>query len=115
MIVKRSSVEETCFEGLRIFDYTAGSDTSSSVAAIEVPPGVRHREAWSRRSDKYYYVAAGRIRFAVEGAEHDLGPGDLCLVRQGERFSYANPTQEVATLLLVHTPGFDLDSEVFVE
>lgn len=37
--------------------------------ACKVPPGARHREAWSKRSD----------------------------------------------LLLVHTPSFDLDSEVFVD
>lgn len=115
MIIKHSSVEPFGFDGLRIYDYTADTDTSSSLAVIQAPPGVRHAEAWSKRSDKYYYVVAGQVRFILEGAEYDLAAGDFCLVRQGERFWYENQTKELATLILVHTPRFDLASEVFTE
>ena len=115
MIIKRSSIEPISFDGLGIYDYTAGNDTSSSLAVIQVPPGVRHAEAWSKRSDKYYYVVAGRIRFVLKGAEYDLAVGDFCLVRQGERFWYENQTERLTTLLLVHTPSFELESEVFIE
>jgi mannose-6-phosphate isomerase-like protein (cupin superfamily) len=114
MIIKRSSIEPISFDGLRIYDYTAGNDTSSSLAVIQVLPGVRHAEAWSKRSDKYYYVVAGRIRFVLKGAEYDLAAGDFCLVRQGERFWYENQTEGLTTLLLVHTPNFELESEVFI-
>lgn len=40
--------------------------------------------------------------------------GDFCLVKRGRRFSYSNESSEVATLVLVHTPSFDLREEVFV-
>ena len=113
MIVRHNSLQAIDFEGLRIHDYTANGHTSSSLALIEVPPGVRHREAWSKRSDKYYFVVAGRILFSLSGEECDLTSGDFCLVRQGQRFRYENRTEEPATLLLVHTPSFDLDSEMF--
>ncbi|HEX6998588.1 MAG TPA: cupin domain-containing protein [Gammaproteobacteria bacterium] len=103
------------FGGLRIFDYTAGRTESSSVALIEVPPGVRHPQAWSRRSDKYYVVAAGQITFVLDGTAHVMRAGDFCLVRRGRRFSYANESDGLATLLLVHTPSFELAEEVFVE
>ena len=115
MIVRRNSVEAIDFEGLRIHDYTAGGHTSSSLALIEVPPGARHREAWSKRSDKYYYVVAGRILFSLSGEEYDLASGDFCLVRQGRHSRYENRTGEPASLLLVHTPSFDLDSEMFAD
>ncbi len=114
MIIKHDSVEPIDFDGLRIHDYTASHDTSSSLAVIHVLPGVRHAEAWSKRSDKYYYVSAGRVRFTLDGNQHDLAVGDFCLVRQGQRFWYENQAEKLATLLLFHTPSFDIESEVFV-
>jgi len=115
VIVRRSSVEPISFHGLRIRDYTAGLGTPSSLASIEVPPGVAHPEAYSLRSDKYYYVAAGKLTFMVDGEEQDLKPGDFCFIPRGRHFRYENRTARPATLVLVHTPSFDIDSEVLVE
>ena len=39
MIIRRESGMTIDFEGLTIVDYTAGAETSSSVARITVPPG----------------------------------------------------------------------------
>ena len=114
MIIREKSAQVIDFDGLKILDYTANRDISSSFAIITIPPGGEHAEAWSKRSDKYYYVISGRILFILEGEKFDLAPGDFCLVAQGQRFSYKNPTQEPARLVLVHTPGFDLESEVFI-
>jgi len=115
MLVKHSAIKPIDFGGLQIYDYTAGQKFSASLATIQVPPGARHPRAWSKRSDKYYYAIAGEIRFKVNGETFDLMAGDLCIIRQGEHFEYENVTEEFATLLLVHTPDFDLASEVFVE
>ena len=82
---------------------------------IDVPAGTRHREAWSKRSDKYYYVVSGQVQFTCEGAEHVLEKGDFCLVPQGRKFSYHNTSGEPVQLILVHAPSFDLASEVFTE
>lgn len=114
MRVSRAAMAPLEFEGLRIFDYTAGQSLSSSIAAIEVPPGARHGEAWSRRSDKYYLVSSGEIDFVLDGESQVLKTGDFCFVRQGRRFSYANRSTKRAALVLVHTPSFDLRDEVFV-
>ncbi|HSF47974.1 MAG TPA: cupin domain-containing protein [Burkholderiales bacterium] len=115
MLLSRSEMSPIDFHGLRIFDYTAGQSLGSSVAVIEVAPGASHAEAWSRRSDKYYLVSSGEVRFALDGEPHVLKGGDFCFVKQGRRFSYANETSELATLVLVHTPSFDLSQEVFVD
>jgi mannose-6-phosphate isomerase-like protein (cupin superfamily) len=114
MLLSRSSISPIDFDGLRIFDYTAGQSFGSSVASIEVAPGARHREAWSRRSDKYYLVSSGEIHFVLDGEPYAMKAGDFCFVKQGRRFSYSNPTSQLATLVLVHTPSFDLGQEVFV-
>ncbi len=115
MIVTRASIHPIDFDGLQIYDYTAEQVTSSSLAVIQVPPGGRHAEAWSKCSDKYYYVITGNIQFMLDGDEHHLTAGDFCLVQRGKHFSYENRTDELAILLLVHTPRFDLASEVFVQ
>ena len=114
MIVRRHALQPIDFGGLQIFDYTADAKRSSSLAVIDVPPGAVHAEAWSRRSDKYYLVVAGRLEFSLRGERFELAAGDFCLVAQGERFAYANRGASPAQLVLVHTPSFDLASEVFV-
>ena len=114
MIVRGASLSPIDFGGLRILDYTAGKDLDASIALIDVPPGARHAEAWSERSDKLYLVVDGAIRFVLDGEETDLGTGDVCLVRRGRRFSYDNASTSAAKLVLVHTPSFDLASEHFV-
>jgi mannose-6-phosphate isomerase-like protein (cupin superfamily) len=113
MIVRRSALQPIDFDGLRIFDYTAELRSGSSLAVIEVPPGATHAEAWSRRSDKYYLVVAGRLEFSLHGERLALEEGDFCLVEQGKRFSYANRSASAARLVLIHTPSFDLEAEVF--
>ena len=113
MKIERDSLEPIDFEGLEIRDYTAGVEVSSSVAEITVPGGARHRRAWSKRSDKYYYVIEGSLSFTVGVTTLDLTVGDCCIVRKGNRFSYRNPTGERARVLLVHTPRFNLAEEVF--
>ena len=115
MVIAGKSLKAIDFAGLRIFDYTASHDVSSSLAVIDVPAGAHHSEAWSKRSDKFYLVIAGAVLFVLNAVESELATGDFCLVPRGSRFSYSNPTTTLARLVLVHTPSFDLDSEVFVE
>jgi mannose-6-phosphate isomerase-like protein (cupin superfamily) len=115
VIVTRASLIPIEFHGLRIFDYTAGQHVGSSLAVIEVPSGVRHAEAWSRRSDKYYLIMRGEIRFVLDGEPRVLAAGDFCLIRRGHHFSYSNDGLGPGTLLLVHEPSFDLNEEVFVD
>ena len=113
MLVRHRTLQPVDFGGLKIFDYTAEAKLGSSLALIEVPPGAAHDEAWSRRSGKYYLVVSGEIRFSLQGEEFSLGPNDFCFVEQGRRFAYRNEGSAPATLVLVHTPSFDLESEVF--
>ena len=113
MLQPRSTMSPVDFDGLLIFDYTAGQSLSSSFAAIEVGPGARHPEGWSRRSDKYYFVSGGEIQFVLDGEPHTMRAGDFCFVKRGQRFSYSNQSSQLATLVLVHTPSFELQDEVF--
>jgi mannose-6-phosphate isomerase-like protein (cupin superfamily) len=113
MKIDRSVLAPFDFEGLEIVDYTAGKELSSSIAEISVPSGVRHRTAWSKRSDKYYLVLDGALEFTLRGERFDLERRDCVVVPQGTRFSYRNVSGSDVRLLLVHTPSFDLEAEVF--
>jgi mannose-6-phosphate isomerase-like protein (cupin superfamily) len=112
MIIRADAPAKILYEGLTVTDYTGSSGLGSSVAIVEVPPGARHPRAWSKRSDKFYLVIDGHVRFSLGDVDYELGPRDFCHVRRGERFAYENPAPSPATLVLVHTPSFELDAEV---
>ena len=115
MKIELESLDAFEFYGLEIRDYTAGREGSSSIAEITVPAGTRHKRAWSKRSDKYYYVIEGRLSFIVDKQVLNISSGDVCIIHQGTRFSYENQTGETAKLLVVHTPSFELAEEIFEE
>jgi mannose-6-phosphate isomerase-like protein (cupin superfamily) len=116
MIVRGRELAPFDFEGLSIIEYTRGLENpSSSFAVIEVPAGVRHREARSHRCDKLYYLLAGTIEFSLDGERFVLNERDVCIVPRGHRFAYRNGSPEAARLILVHTPKFDLEAEEFLE
>ena len=115
MLIRQEDIKGINFEGLLIHDFTAGQSTNASFAMIEVPAGVRHREAWSKRSDKYYYVVSGELCFTLDGVEYLLPRGSFCRVSQGRKFSYHNRSAESVQLILVHVPSFELESEIFTE
>ena len=72
MIIKHDAINPIDFDKLKIIDYTAGQDNSSSVAEITVPVGVSHKLSWSNRSDKYYYVVQGNVFLEVQPAMRHL-------------------------------------------
>ena len=113
MFIKQNEINPIEFDGLRIFDYTASQDTQSSFAEITVPPGISHKVSWSKRSDKYYYVIQGNINFTIGEEQKQMSSGDVCIIPKGVRFWYMNQGATDAKLILIHTPGFQLESEVF--
>ena len=113
MFIKQKDIQSLSFDGLSIIDYTAGRDTQSSFAEITVPPGVRHKVSWSKRSDKFYYVIQGQVDFTIGNEKKILSAGDVCIVPKEVKFFYQNNGPEEAKLILVHTPDFQLEHEVF--
>ena len=113
MIVRKEQADKIDFDGLKILDYTSGYAESSSFATIHVSQNISHKVSWSKRSDKYYYVIKGEIEFTIDAKKFVLRQGDFCLIKKGSKFSYHNATESDVMLVLVHTPGFDLNEEEF--
>ena len=114
MIVRKKEVETIDFSGLEILDYTAKVREKSSFAVIKVLPQVSHKISWSNRSDKYYYVITGTIEFTIKDVIHILKEGYFCIIKKGEQFRYINKTDETVSMVLVHTPNFMLEKEVYI-
>jgi mannose-6-phosphate isomerase-like protein (cupin superfamily) len=115
MIIRGQSLEPIDFGGLNILDYTAETGFGISLASIDVPPGAKHPRCRSTRSDKYYLVTRGCVRFVVGDETTELAKGDFCFVEQGITFSYENVSSSPVSLVLVHLPPFELSAEVFVD
>ena len=115
MKILRNQVAPFDFEGLEIRDYTSNQRVSSSLAEIIVPPGIKHRKAHSRRSDKYYYIVEGTLNFLIDNESCVLCAGDVCIIPQDVTFYYENASNNTAKLILIHTPDFVLEEEVFDE
>jgi mannose-6-phosphate isomerase-like protein (cupin superfamily) len=113
MIIRKEQVNKIDFDGLGILDYTSGCNESSSFATIKVPQNISHKVSWSKRSDKYYYVFEGEIKFTVDAMTTILKQGDFCIIKKGSKFCYHNESGKDVILMLVHTPNFDLNEEVF--
>ena len=113
MIIKKEQADKIDFDGLNILDYTSGINESSSFATIKVPQNVKHKVSWSKRSDKYYYIIEGKIKFTIDNKIVVLKQGDFCIIKKGSKFYYHNMSDSVAMLILFHTPNFDLNEEVF--
>jgi mannose-6-phosphate isomerase-like protein (cupin superfamily) len=113
MIIRKEEINAIDFNGLSIFDYTSKCKEKSSFAIINVPPDVSHQLSWSKRSDKFYYVINGTIGFTINDDNYILNKGDFCIIKKGDKFKYKNDCNEVVSLILVHTPNFELNEEVF--
>jgi len=113
MIIKKEEVNTINFNDLRILDYTAKCNERSSFAIIKVPPNIGHQLSWSKRSDKFFYIVEGKIDFFINNNNYTLDKGDFCIIKKGDKFKYKNNTNKVVSLVLIHTPNFDLNEEVF--
>ena len=111
--VRSKDVASFRFGGLRIRDLTAQSLSSASIASVEVAPGVAHDMAKSTKSDKFYACVTGKVVFEVNKKRIELAPLDLLVIQRNEWFAYRNEGEQTATLLLVHVPPFEMESEVF--
>lgn len=113
MIIKSKEIQSIKWEGLSITDFTSNQDTRASFAKIEISSESRHKISWSKKSEKLYYVLTGQLHFMIDNNEYILNSGDLCIVPVKSKFAYMNKSNSTVELLLIHSPKFNIDNEVF--
>lgn len=113
MIIKSNEIQSIEWEGLSITDFTSNQDTLSSFARIEISSGGKHKISWSKVSEKIYYVLSGQLHFMLDNRDHVVKRGDLCIVSVNTKFAYMNKSNNPVEILLIHSPKFDIENEIF--
>lgn len=83
-------------------------DTAGSLDMFEmtVPPAARMPVAHYHRDwDETVYGLSGTISFTVDGAVHQVGPGESLFIPRGVVHGFDNRSGAAATCLSVLTPG----------
>ena len=101
------------FRGLEIREITPKNLHSASVAEIKIRPSIKHETARSTKSDKLYICTEGEVLFQVENENFLLKTNDVLLIPKGRWFNYHNQSPEISTVILVHIPPFDIETEEF--
>ena len=100
------------WNGLHIRDLTAAFGSRSSFAVIDVVPMAKHPLSYSSSCEKYYYLLSGQLHFHCSNADTVLSRQDFLVVPPDTRFAYANRSNRLVQLLLVHTPEYAPEHEV---
>lgn len=74
---------------------------AESVLAPHTPGPPQHRHAGH---DEGFYIISGSVRFTVGDRDHDASAGTLVMVPPGAPHTFANVTDEPATMLSTFTP-----------
>lgn len=115
-VVHRGPGPNAVIGGMRV-SYLARSDETADglgiyrVAMYPRTPGAGlHRHA---RLTETFSVEAGRLALHVDGADHDLGPGDFALIPPGVAHAFANRGDRPVRFTLSFAPA--LGREGFFE
>jgi uncharacterized cupin superfamily protein len=65
-----------------------------------VEPGASIGEHEHKRDEEVYIILDGRGMMRVDGVEHEVGPGDVCLTRSGHTHSLINGPQPMRILVI---------------
>jgi len=69
-----------------------------------VAPGGGSMGAMSHEGDEVGYVLEGRLELSIDGATHDLGPGDSFAFASHLPHTYRNPGEDAVRVLWINTP-----------
>lgn len=79
---------------------------------LTVPPGSNVPPPHSHsKNDECIYLLEGTLRYSVDGAARDLGPGDWMFSPKGSLHQFSNPHTEAARALVIQTP--DIGAQYF--
>src|SRR4051794_39440760 len=61
-----------------------GGTVKHSFVHVVVPSGCSSPAHYHKESEETYYVLAGKARLVIDGNDHEVAPGDACLIMPGE-------------------------------
>ena len=78
---------------------------------LEVDEGERFSYQYHRQKKESFYVLSGRMRYTIDGEEHDVGAGESFSVYPGER----HRVQAITATVLIEVSTSELDDVVRLE
>ena len=87
--------------------------TSHSLALIVHPPGTASTAHHHTVADEVYLVQSGRGRIQVDEETRGVGPGDVVLIRPGQRHKVWNDGPADLTLIVTCAPAYDVGEVVW--
>lgn len=110
IVVAPGGGEQVEVRGSTVFLKAVAADTTGAFSFVErtLPPHGRpptpHRHT---NCHEAFYVLDGTIEFVLDGAPVQADPGTFVLVPGGVAHTFVNRTDDVARLLILHTPAMD--------
>ena len=95
----RYLIDGTATGGMGVFELSVPPRSN-------VPPPHSHK-----LNEECVYVLEGVLRYAVDGGERDLRPGDWMFTPRGSVHQFSNPHDQLARALIVMTP--DIGAQYF--
>lgn len=102
--------------GMRVFYLARSDETADGLGIYRVDMDPRTPGAGLHRHSRLtetFSVEAGRLALHVDGADHDLGPGDFALIPPGVTHAFANRGDKPVRFTLSFAPA--LGREGFFE
>jgi quercetin dioxygenase-like cupin family protein len=85
---------------------------AGTVYRVRVEPHQRTAISYHLLAEEYYHVLAGRGTAVLNGAEHELAPGDFLRLPPGTTHGFVTG-DEALEMLNVHTPGCRPNRDVY--
>lgn len=75
----------------------------------------RTRKHFHRVSTEFYYVLSGSIRVELDGVTRNLTPGSLLLIRPNTAHQAFKTSRKNAQVLVICSPPWQVDDEIYVD
>jgi mannose-6-phosphate isomerase-like protein (cupin superfamily) len=83
-----------------------GGTSKHSVAHVVIAPGTSSPAHYHREAEETYYILEGRGRLVIDGTEHQVTPGDACLIMPREVHQIFAVGEQPLELLAVCGPAW---------
>lgn len=86
------------------------TDGQATAFATTIEPGGNTLPAHSHEWDETMYVTAGVLTFVIDGEVQVVSASDAVFISGGSVHKYENLSEDVASMLIVSTPGMNHES-----
>ncbi len=88
---------------------------TSSLARVEIPPGVASRPHYHPVAEEIYYELEGRARVEIDGEHRELAAGDSVLIKPTQHHQIWCVGEQTLAILCTCTPAWEPSNTVYLD